>query len=187
MTELSPFWKVTSSGTAFDFANPTPVMIDIETIAHELALTCRWGGNTEMHYSVAQHSVLVADAIREPSWRIYGLLHDAAEAYIGDVPTPLKAYVATLGADIHGLERRILGCVWQRFGLDAPSKQAAEAVDIADARMLATEYRDVVKGHVSNWTPRAAPINTPIRPMAWPDAEDMFLNRFRGYMELASQ
>lgn len=185
MNALSPFWKVTSSGVAFDFVNPVPEMIDISTIAHELAMTSRWGGNVAFTYSVAQHSMLVAQAIARPEWRIYGLLHDAAEAYTGDIVTPFKAYLESKGADIIGLERRILQCVWTRFGLAPPLAQKAEAVDTADARVLATEYRDVVKGRSSRFQPKAPPLSARIRPMNVLDAEDRFLEAFGSMMELA--
>ncbi len=184
MTALSPYWKVTSSGRAFDFLNPSPRTIEIEVIAHELAMTNRWGGNLELPYSVAQHSMIVADGIARPDWRIYGLLHDAGEAYIGDIISPLKALIAT-DFDIHGLERRILHCVWDRFGLTPPRSEVAEAVDIADMRALATEYRDLVKSRHPDWLPQGKPFSAPIRPMSAPDAEAAFLAYFSTYLGIA--
>jgi len=187
MNEISRYWKVTASGKAFDFVNPTPDMIDAQTIIDHLTFTCRWGGNVETFYSVAQHSIIVADAIKRPDWRIYGLLHDAAEAYIGDLPTPFKGWLAFAGADIHGLERRILNCVWESFELPKPDKDIATAVDIADARALATEYRDIVKGRSVLWSPPAKPLPHQIRAKPWPDVADSFSQKLIEYLRIAKQ
>lgn len=82
-------WIVTHSGKQFDFHNPTPDMVCIEDIAHALSMSCRFGGHTQYHYSVAQHSVNVARLVPEEH-KLVALLHDATEAYIGDMVSPLK-------------------------------------------------------------------------------------------------
>lgn len=79
----------TFSGIEFDLLNPNPNDIDIEDIAHELSMLCRFNGHCKEFYSVAEHSVYVSYEIDE-EFALIGLLHDAAEAYLGDVPTPLK-------------------------------------------------------------------------------------------------
>lgn len=84
----------TISGRFVDVMNPTPHEIEADDIAHGLALTCRYGGQIKSFYSVAEHSVLVHDLLGwmgvDSDLRLAGLLHDAAEAYLGDVVAPLK-------------------------------------------------------------------------------------------------
>lgn len=156
---LSPFWTYTAAGLCFDFDNPKPEMIGARALAWQLSGEGRWSNNTHWALSVAQHSLIVAEAMAEPAWRIYGLLHDAAEAFTRDLATPFKAWLVRQGADVIGLERRILSeAVYPHFGLPSPSAEIAAAVDIADARALATEYRDVVMGKGREWVPRADPL-----------------------------
>jgi hypothetical protein len=85
-------WVLTWTGAAFEYDNPTE--IHVEDIAHHLSHVCRYGGATRFHYSVAQHSLHIAWALwrdhQDPFLSLDGLLHDAAEAYVGDMPSPLK-------------------------------------------------------------------------------------------------
>lgn len=179
------FKKTTSNGVSFNFDNPTPGMIDIRCIAYELSMLNRWGGNLLFEYRVSQHSILVANNISRPEWRIYGLLHDAAEAYIGDVVSPLKAWITFQGADLPGLERRILDCVWRKFDLAAPTKEIAKAVHVADQRALATEWRDVVKGKNDDWQPQAPTFSSRIKYKHWSKVEETFLQHFNAYLYAA--
>ena len=166
LTNLT-FNKISSNGRFMDFNDPSPTAITGDIIPHELAHICRWGGNVDLFYSVAQHSIEVANAIPVPEWRIYGLLHDAAEAWIGDIPTPLKFWLElSAGPDgsILSLERKIMACVWEYFELPPPTQDIARAVDRADADVLATEYRDVVKAKSDRFVPNGEPRPNRIRP-----------------------
>lgn len=176
---LSPFWKTMPSGLAFDFENPQPEMVALSDIVHCLARTNRWGGNlAPFTYSVAQHSVLTARACERQTARVHALLHDAAEAYIGDLPTPFKLWLNHHGVDIVGLERRILyGAIYPALGLAEPSAEDAADVDRADQIALATEYRDVVQGHNDGWTPKAPPLDAPVSPLPPERAEDLYIYR----------
>ena len=84
----------THSGIYVNIKNPTEDMIDIEDIAHSLAHQCRFGGHLPKLYSVAQHSVLCANILIEqyddPEVAFVGLMHDGSEAYLIDMPTPIK-------------------------------------------------------------------------------------------------
>ena len=182
MTLLSPYSVTTAAGISFDYANPQPEMIEPRALAYQLSLEGRWSNNTHFPYSVAQHSLLVASRIAVPAFRAYGLLHDAAEHVTRDLPTPFKLWLASHGADVVGLERRILAAVWERFGLRSPTPAINAAVDEADARALATEWRDVVKGKNADWCPKAEPWSTPIKPLKADRVEELFLARLESYV-----
>jgi 5'-deoxynucleotidase YfbR-like HD superfamily hydrolase len=78
------------TGEYLDILDPDPAMITIENIAHNLSHICRFTGNVDTFYSVAQHSVLVSREVSQ-EFELEALLHDATEAFIGDVSTPLKS------------------------------------------------------------------------------------------------
>lgn len=87
-----------NSGLVIDLVDPSPESILLEDIAHGLSRICRYGGHTAGYYSVAEHSVLACRLAYEDgmpaSTQLNCLLHDAAEAYIGDVVRPLKNAIA---------------------------------------------------------------------------------------------
>lgn len=131
----------TASGLTFYPLDPRPEEILIEDIAHHLARICRWGGAVERYYSVAEHSVLLAEHFvnsGDIDLARWALLHDAAEAYLGDVVRPLKPYFAEFKTFESQLERMI----WQRFGLvgDLPAE-----VHAADTAILGDERRQLFK------------------------------------------
>lgn len=117
-------WQRMLSGRRLDLADPAPVDVEIEDIAHGLARVARWNGQTDgAHaYSVAQHSLLVT-AILQARLPTAGtdllqacLLHDAPEYVIGDLISPFKAVV---GDEYKQIESRLLGAIHLRFGLPA--------------------------------------------------------------------
>ena len=87
-------WVQTYSGVAFELLAPRAEDVRAADLAHALAYSCRFGGHTRSHYSVAQHSVLVAALVwhrtRDLGATLLGLLHDAHEAYTGDIKKPVK-------------------------------------------------------------------------------------------------
>jgi 5'-deoxynucleotidase YfbR-like HD superfamily hydrolase len=132
-------WQRMLSGRRLDLLDPSPLDIEIEDIAHGLARTARWNGQTQgAHiFSVAQHTLLVVAllAAQEPrasaQLRLAALLHDAAEYVIGDLISPFKAM---LSCDYREAETRILAAVHLRFGLPAALPVAmAKSVKRADA------------------------------------------------------
>jgi hypothetical protein len=105
----------TQSGKLFNLLHPQADEIDIEDIAQSLSNICRFGGHLNQFYSVAQHSVLVAH-LAPQSLKPVALLHDAAEAYLGDVIKPLKYIIGTVYEE---LETKFITTIFQKFGLDA--------------------------------------------------------------------
>lgn len=157
----------------------------IEDIAHALGNQCRYSGHTREFYSVAEHSVRVAHILEESGqpWEIvlFGLLHDAAEAYLVDLPRPLKRDSA-LGAAYIEAEERCLRAVMCHFGLWRPEPPCVRAADLT---MLATERRDLMPGDdVWEVIADVAPLPEQIEPWEPRDARETFLfeyHRFRGY------
>ena len=84
MSERKGDWFLTYTGRQFWPLDPRPEDICIRDIAHHLSLCCRFNGACRVHYSVAQHSVMVANILPAPL-RFWGLMHDATEAYVGDM------------------------------------------------------------------------------------------------------
>ena len=173
----SPYFR-TYTGKLVHIRNPHSDEIDIEDIAHALSQTCRFFGHTDGFYSVAQHSILVSQRVPAAD-ALWGLLHDAAEAYLGDLASPLKR--APEMEWYRSLEKRFLDCFAEKFGL---SPKLPESVLRADAMLLATEFRDVTTVHDDGpWIVNecgAAPINSGFYIFPWSPAvaEDLFLRRF---------
>lgn len=146
-------WILTRSGRKFDLARPNADMVDTTDIAHSLSMQCRFNGHTSMFYSVAQHCYLVADLV-PAEHQLAALLHDATEAYVGDLVRPLKEGMRDF-ANSHGdeclydlTERRVWIAICQRFDLDPI---LPECVKRADLIALATEKRDLMPHHPEPW------------------------------------
>lgn len=154
MSSHSEFWITTYTGRKFRLMNPDPEMIDLRDISRGLARACRFAGQIKRHYSVAEHSLNVSLLIAwlrqglpdERQMALLALLHDAAEAYIGDLTTPFKWLLESFGVPMDKIEGGILEAVFTRFGveIDQPSW---EAVMQADQTMLAYEAQRMVP----NW------------------------------------
>lgn len=121
------------SGEYFDFENPENSIITIGDIAHALSNICRFTGHVHRFYSVAEHSVL-ASYLVPPEDAFAALMHDAAEAVLGDVSKPLKSLLP----DYRRIEDRVERAIFAKFGL--PTELPA-SVKIADRQMLGIEQR----------------------------------------------
>ena len=152
--------------------DPDPDMITIETIAHNLAQQTRCAGNGRGFYSVAQHSCIVMSLCEE--YPLEGLLHDAAEAYIGDLVKPLKI----VSAEYKIAEKAIDEVIADKFGLAYPWPYE---VKMADLIALATEKRDLCVPNNLNWGSLPDPMPAVIHPISIEDAEKLFLTFCEGY------
>jgi hypothetical protein len=176
---MTPFIE-TFSGKTFKPLAPIWADIRIDDIAHGLSNQGRFSGHTRHFYSVAEHSVRVSERLAECLYprpvQLWGLLHDASEAYLVDLPKPLKLDV-TIGAAYQRAEKALMVAVCKRFSL--PTQEPA-AVRIADAELLATEVRDLMHGDRPYWKKiRAKPLLGRIRPWSASVAEYEFLRQYK--------
>ena len=166
---------VTFTGRKFNPLDPRPGDVDIRDIAHALALQCRFAGHTRRFYSTAQHSWHVSHlvSLRDAYW---GLLHDASEAYLVDVPRPVKHQPSM--AAYRKAETACQEAICTRYGLPIAEPASVKA---ADDTMLMTERRDLMsKVDEDYYWPDCEPDpGIDLRAPWSPDfAEHMFLTRF---------
>jgi hypothetical protein len=166
-------YTTTITGRRFWPLDPWPEDICIEDIAHALSHLCRFNGHVHRFYSVAQHSVIVSQFV-PTEYALCGLLHDAAEAYIGDMSRPLKHDPRMVR--FRECDNRLTAVICQRFGL--PAEMPACVKDV-DTRLLQDEVREVA---LNGWA-RPEYMNGPglgIRISPWPpdEAKHNFLWRF---------
>lgn len=131
----------TASGKFFDILKPEEYEFDIEEIATALSNLCRYTGHVNRFYSVAEHSVLVSRIVPE-RLALAGLLHDASEAYLGDVSSPLKKLLPEYKA----IEDRVQQAIAAQFNLGDGID--SEAVHEADKRMYWQERQSVADNGV---------------------------------------
>jgi len=160
------------SGIRFDLENPTVDMICIEDIAHALGNICRFTGHTDRFYSVAQHSYIVAKMVPDP-FKIWGLLHDAAEAYITDMNAPLKNLI---GEPYRLVEQSIMKVIIEKFNL--VPKHEPSAVYLSDRALGYLELNQLIAPHptdptIPDYIMRALPRR--IEPTKPKLAQEMFL------------
>ena len=179
-------WYLSRHGNEIDLARPTARMVDWAAIAESLSKLCRFNGHCIGFYSVAQHSVLVADLL-PPELRIYGLLHDAHEAFIGDLVLPLKnlfriAAIARNDPSIENIvkhaEKRIDKVIYSKANVPLPTIRISKQIKRADLSALAAERRDLIVGtSPRSWTvPKG--VEAPeqeIVPMEWREACNLYL------------
>ena len=132
---------ITAYAHLFNFTKPRDNLIDIRDIAHSLSMLCRYIGHCRKFYSIAEHSLRMVNA-KLPGNPLVLLLHDASEAYIGDIATPLKQDICygNNKAPISKLEHDIARRIGNKFHIRITSAEYKEA----DLRMTATEVRDLM-------------------------------------------
>lgn len=159
------------SGAWFDFRAPGTSDFTIEDIAHGLANICRYSGQCSSFYSVAEHSILVSDTAK--GFEFEALLHDAAEAFLGDITRPLKQLLPEFKRIEAEVERAIL----DRFGI---TEAIPRQVKQADLRVLAAEQIQIMPEGTAGWVrgQRVEPAPIVVRHLPPNEAKRMFLERF---------
>ena len=157
---------------------PGPAQLDAGDIARALANQCRFGGHSRVFYSVAQHSVIVSELVEERGGDVEdvfaALMHDAGEAYLGDMPHPLK-HRSPLGAAFKEAEDHLERAIRDRFAI----KPDVPEIKQADRALLATERR-AFSAETWHWPELEGVEPLDRELMAWsPDtAADAFAERF---------
>ena len=204
MKKADPITTPTLSGKQWDLNNPQIAQVNWADIAESLAKQCRFNGHCQGFYSVAQHSCLVADLISDyiprdiresvpPAARLYALLHDAHEAYFGDITTPAQQLL-NLDKNRSRLataRKQHDQAIFAAAGLSPnPSIFVQHWIIQADLKALMTEWRDLVPYHpLPDSLTKPQPITDVvitahpqrIKPMHWTKAMDLWLQRFEEY------
>jgi uncharacterized protein len=119
-------WIQTFSGGAIYPGSPHPDDVDIYDIANALARQCRYGGHCLRFYSVAEHCVLMCDEASEEN-KLCALLHDASEAYLIDIPRPVKPLLK----GYHDLELALMRVIAKKYGFAWPMPDEVKQLDAA--------------------------------------------------------
>jgi hypothetical protein len=161
-------WIETFSGKRFDLVDPDPDQVDLRDVAYALARINRFTGHTSEPYSVGEHSLHVLRLVErahpgDPRLLAHALLHDAAEAYVGDVSAPMKFAMRK----VHGsgvswydvIEERVMAAILTALGLPPPTPEQHLAVKRADWTMLMTERAALMpntgqRAWDGEWNPR---------------------------------
>jgi len=170
MDEYEGEWLATYSGSKFHFTNPQVEEIKIKDIAHHLSLLCRFNGACREFYSVADHSIRVSRLVPY-NLKLAALLHDAAEAYIGDISRPVK-YAHKLDET----ERILTNAIDLRYSINS----IHPLIKQADNVMIATEARDLMP-NTTDWYQLPTPLFNVIIPLTSKEAEELFLQKFVQY------
>ncbi len=148
--------------------------ICIADIAHSLSLICRFGGHTKNFYSVAEHSARASEIV-EFDLKLATLMHDAAEAFLGDVIRPIKYSLPVL----QEIEDKVAMVIRNKYSIHW-NEDIRKAVRVADNIIGATEGRDLMD-NTEDWGRLPDPLPTIIRPMSPLLAERVFLILFEQY------
>lgn len=169
-------WLQTFNGGQMFPLDPRESEICIEDIAHALSNLCRFNGHVKRFYSVAEHSCHVADVL-PPRLKLVGLLHDASEAYLCDLPRPIKRSGGFAEKYIEA-ENALMQTIAVKFGFVFPMP---EAIHAADNRLLATEAEQLMSPIHPEWKDRFDALDNLALPCWNPsEAKEQFLTRFVG-------
>jgi hypothetical protein len=173
-------WKQTWTGRSFDLLLPSAETVSLEDISQSLGKLNRFTGHTKWPYSVAQHCLFCAD-LATPQAAVHALLHDAEEAYTGDVSAPMKMALHAHGAGeaLRDIADSVRAAIYTHFGLLAPGEEMRRHIKDLDMVALATEKRDMLRVDVKWGVDLPMPHPEPLRPLAWWDAAELYYKRAR--------
>jgi hypothetical protein len=169
-----PDWLQTNNGGKFHVANPAPEEIDVRDIAHALSMLCRYSGHCKNFYSVAEHCCHIYDWL-PVEYKLEGLMHDASEAYLVDIPRPIKPYLN----NYYDLEKRIMAVIAMKYGFPG---LMTERVKEADNRILRDErYQNMMITDVPDeeWGCPLPALDITLKYWSPKRAEKEFLKRFK--------
>lgn len=179
MVEQNGGWIQTFTGRKFYPLAPRPEDIVIEDIAHALSMSCRYNGHVRRFYSVAEHCYLVSSYVQHVApdnyeQQLLALLHDAAEAYLADVPSPVKPQLVGYRA----AEERCEQAIATAFGL--PSLAKTPLIHDIDTRIRIDEVKELMSHDVDRWTSRLGePLGVYVAGVPPGHAKQWFLMKFR--------
>ncbi len=148
----------TFRGVAFPVLEPRAELVDVWDIAHALSNICHYGGHVRRFMSVAEHSVHVSELLEQwgrPDLAMAGLMHDAAEAYVGDMLRPLK-YSPVMAA-YREVEARVDAAVRERFGI-VLGEEDEVVLKRADDAVVRAEARELMKSKGEGWAWNGTPV-----------------------------
>ena len=163
-------WIQTFTGKAFWPLDPDPADVRIEDIAHALSMKCRYSGHTKRFYSVAEHSVHVSDGVA-PEFALWGLMHDASEAYLPDVARPIKAQMPGFVE----IEAKVMAAVCKAYGIEGAEPPEVKAADYA---ILHDEKFALMDPEAMPWELTGQPLGAIIYAWRPEEAKQQFLTRF---------
>lgn len=164
-------WMQTFSGKPFVVMDPKPEMISATDIAHSIAMQCRYNGHVKFFYSVAEHCLLTSYMVPAED-ALWALLHDATEAYVGDMVRPLKRSMP----DFVAAEDRVMEAIAIHFGLDLPARMP-ESVRQADNLILMDERAALLTAPPQAWEHEAEPAGMEIVGYSPAIAKELYLSR----------
>lgn len=169
-------WMQTYTGKQFWPMSPRVEDVDPEDIAHALGNLCRYNGHVHQFYSVAEHCVLMSHAVPQ-EYALWALLHDATEAYVGDMVRPLKQFMP----DYVAAENNVMFVIAEKFGLpraDIFDVSLPGPVKDADNRILLTERATLMPNTTHTWAvDHLEPLPVKILGLSPAEAEGTYLRR----------
>lgn len=166
-------WIQTYTGKQFWALDPRPEEVDIEDIAHSLSMLCRFNGHCKEFFSVAEHSTIMTKLLYTTNEKKWALLHDAAEAYITDIPKPIKNCLP----EFKEIEDNILRAIATKFELEYP---IPPQIKDADLLMLSTEREILLSEPPEPWRWLPEPVDTRIIQCLSPkEAKEEFMTVYK--------